>query len=43
MLSRRDRELLQDDRFAAAFAATMHEAPRQGASGGGWDNELLAS
>jgi pimeloyl-ACP methyl ester carboxylesterase len=38
MLSCRDRELLQDERFAAAFAATMHEALRQGASGGGWDN-----
>lgn len=38
MLSRRDRELLQDERFAAAFAATMHEALRQGTSGAGWDN-----
>ncbi len=37
-LSSRDRELLADQRYAATFAATMHEALRQGTSGGGWDN-----
>jgi pimeloyl-ACP methyl ester carboxylesterase len=38
LLSPRDSELLQDERLASAFAATMHEALRQGTSGGGWDN-----
>lgn len=38
LLSTRDSELLADQRFAAAFAGTMHEALRQGTSGGGWDN-----
>jgi pimeloyl-ACP methyl ester carboxylesterase len=37
-LSSRDRELLEDRRFAAAFAATVREGLRQGTSGGGWDN-----
>jgi pimeloyl-ACP methyl ester carboxylesterase len=34
----RDRELLQDQRYASAFAETMHEALRPGTSGAGWDN-----
>jgi len=38
LLSPRDSELLQDQRFASVFAATMHEALRQGTSGRGWDN-----
>jgi pimeloyl-ACP methyl ester carboxylesterase len=38
LLSARDRELLADQRYASAFAATMHEALRQGTSGAGWDN-----
>lgn len=38
LLSSRDSELLHDQRFASAFADTMHEALRQGISGGGWDN-----
>jgi len=38
LLSPRDSELLADPRLASAFAAAMHEALRQGTSGGGWDN-----
>jgi len=38
LLSSRDSELLQDQRFASALADTMREALRQGTSGGGWDN-----
>jgi pimeloyl-ACP methyl ester carboxylesterase len=38
LLSSRDSELLHEQRFASAFADTMHEALRQGTSGGGWDN-----
>ncbi|MGD0375774.1 MAG: alpha/beta hydrolase [Streptosporangiaceae bacterium] len=38
LLSSRDSELLREQRFASAFADTMHEALRQGTSGGGWDN-----
>ncbi|HUL27701.1 MAG TPA: alpha/beta hydrolase [Streptosporangiaceae bacterium] len=38
LLSPRDSELMADQRLASAFAATMHEALRQGTSGGGWDN-----
>jgi pimeloyl-ACP methyl ester carboxylesterase len=38
LLSSRDGELLQDQRYASAFEATMHEALRQGTSGAGWDN-----
>jgi pimeloyl-ACP methyl ester carboxylesterase len=38
LLSARDSELLGDQRFASAFADTMHEALRQGTSGAGWDN-----
>jgi len=38
LLSPRDSELMQEQRFASSFAATMHEALRQGTSGGGWDN-----
>jgi pimeloyl-ACP methyl ester carboxylesterase len=37
-LSPRDRELLGDQAFAAAFETSMREALRQGTSGGGWDN-----
>jgi pimeloyl-ACP methyl ester carboxylesterase len=37
-MSARDRELLADLRFAAAFSETMREAVRQGTDGGGWDN-----
>ncbi len=33
-----DQEVMQDERYASAFATTMREALRQGASGGGWDN-----
>jgi hypothetical protein len=38
LLSSRDGELLQDQRYASAFEETMHEALRQGTSGAGWDN-----
>ena len=38
LLSPRDTELMQDPRLASALAATMREALRPGASGGGWDN-----
>jgi pimeloyl-ACP methyl ester carboxylesterase len=38
LLSPRDRELLQEESLASAFAGTMREALRQGTSGGGWDN-----
>jgi pimeloyl-ACP methyl ester carboxylesterase len=38
LLSSRDSELLQDQRFASAFAETMREALRPGTSGAGWDN-----
>lgn len=38
LLSSRDSELLHDQRFASAFAETMHEALRQGTSSAGWDN-----
>ena len=38
LLSLRDRELLQDQRYASAFAETMREALRPGTSGAGWDN-----
>jgi pimeloyl-ACP methyl ester carboxylesterase len=38
LVSPRDSELLQDQRFASAFADTMREALRQGTGGGGWDN-----
>jgi pimeloyl-ACP methyl ester carboxylesterase len=38
LLSPRDREVLHDERFAAALATTMHESLRQGVMGGGWDN-----
>jgi pimeloyl-ACP methyl ester carboxylesterase len=38
LLSARDKELLGDPRFAAAFAGTVREALRQGTSGGGWDD-----
>jgi pimeloyl-ACP methyl ester carboxylesterase len=38
LLSPRDRELLQDQRYASAFAETMREALRPGTSGAGWDN-----
>jgi pimeloyl-ACP methyl ester carboxylesterase len=38
LLSARDSELMAEQRFAAAFAASMHEALRQGTGGGGWDN-----
>jgi pimeloyl-ACP methyl ester carboxylesterase len=38
LLSSRDSELLQDERYAPVFAGTMHEALRQGTSGAGWDN-----
>ncbi len=38
LLSSRDRELLYDQRYASAFADTMHEALCQGTSGAGWDN-----
>jgi pimeloyl-ACP methyl ester carboxylesterase len=38
LLSARDSELLQDQRFASTFAGTMREGLRRGTSGGGWDN-----
>ena len=38
LLSSRDSELLQDQRYASALAETMREALRPGTSGGGWDN-----
>jgi len=38
LLSSRDGELLRGQRYASAFAETMHEALRQGTSGAGWDN-----
>jgi pimeloyl-ACP methyl ester carboxylesterase len=38
LLSSRDRELLDDQRYASAFAETMREGLRQGTSGAGWDN-----
>jgi short chain dehydrogenase len=38
LLSSRDGELLQDQRYASAFEETMHEALRQGTRGAGWDN-----
>jgi pimeloyl-ACP methyl ester carboxylesterase len=38
LLSSRDNELLQDQRYASAFAGTMDEALRQGTGGAGWDN-----
>jgi len=37
-LSSRDRELLNDQRYATAFAATVREGLSQGTGGGGWDN-----
>jgi pimeloyl-ACP methyl ester carboxylesterase len=37
-LSSRDRELLNDQRYATAWAATVREGLSQGTSGGGWDN-----
>ena len=38
MLCSRDRELLDDQRYASAFADTVREGLRAGTSGGGWDN-----
>ena len=38
LLSPRDEQLLQDQRYASVFAATMREALSRGTSGGGWDN-----
>jgi hypothetical protein len=38
LLSSRDRELLDDQRHASAFAETACEGLRQGTSGAGWDN-----
>jgi pimeloyl-ACP methyl ester carboxylesterase len=38
MLSSRDRELLSDQRYASALAATDREGLRQGTGGAGWDN-----
>jgi pimeloyl-ACP methyl ester carboxylesterase len=38
LLSSRDRELLADGRYAAAFADTVREGLRPGTSGAGWDN-----
>jgi pimeloyl-ACP methyl ester carboxylesterase len=38
LLSSRDRELLDDQRYAAAFADTVREGLRPGTSGAGWDN-----
>jgi len=38
LFSARDQQLMQDQRYASAFAGTMREALRQGTSGGGWDN-----
>lgn len=37
-LSSRDRELLNDQRYAMAFAATVREGLSQGTGGAGWDN-----
>jgi hypothetical protein len=37
-LSSRDRELLNDQRYVTAFAATLRQGPSQGTGGGGWDN-----
>jgi pimeloyl-ACP methyl ester carboxylesterase len=38
LLSSRDRELLDDQRYTSAFAETVCEGLRQGTSGAGWDN-----
>jgi len=38
LLCPRDRELLDDQRYASAFADTVREGLRSGTSGGGWDN-----
>jgi pimeloyl-ACP methyl ester carboxylesterase len=38
LLSSRERELLADGRYAAAFADTVREGLRPGTSGAGWDN-----
>jgi pimeloyl-ACP methyl ester carboxylesterase len=38
LLSPRDRQLFQDQRFAGTLNDTMREALRTGTSGGGWDN-----
>jgi pimeloyl-ACP methyl ester carboxylesterase len=38
LLSPRDRELMADQRRAAAVGESMKESLRQGATGGGWDN-----
>ena len=38
LLSSRDRELLDDQRYASAFAETVGEGLRQGTRGAGWDN-----
>jgi pimeloyl-ACP methyl ester carboxylesterase len=38
VLCSRDRELLDDQRYASAFADTVREGLRAGTSGGGWDN-----
>jgi pimeloyl-ACP methyl ester carboxylesterase len=38
VLSFRDGELLDDQRYAAALADTVREGLRQGTSGAGWDN-----
>jgi pimeloyl-ACP methyl ester carboxylesterase len=38
LLSARDRELLDDQRHASAFADTVRESLRPGTSGAGWDN-----
>jgi pimeloyl-ACP methyl ester carboxylesterase len=37
-LCSRDRELLDDQRYASAFADTVREGLRAGTSGGGWDS-----
>ncbi|RHW27030.1 hypothetical protein D0Z08_10140 [Nocardioides immobilis] len=37
-LSARDRELMSDERLSTAFATSMQEALRQGATGAEWDN-----
>jgi len=38
LLSSRDRQLLDDQRYASVFADTIREGLRPGTSGGGWDN-----
>jgi pimeloyl-ACP methyl ester carboxylesterase len=38
LLSSRDRELLDDQRYASAFADTVCEGLRAGTGGAGWDN-----